>query len=54
MEKMYTESMRAFLENNRIVIRHHGDGSFYKFYNINDTQEAAKPELPSGRGMTGG
>ena len=32
MEKMYTESMRAFLENNRIVIDTTGDGSFYKFY----------------------
>ncbi|NLN46423.1 MAG: FtsH protease activity modulator HflK [Clostridiaceae bacterium] len=55
MEKMYTESMRLFLENNRIVIATTGDGSFYKFYNINDTQDAAKAGTAVGEGgVTGG
>lgn len=52
MEKIYTESMRAFLENNRVVIDTTGDGSVYKFYNMQDgtTADAQKVQAVTGEG----
>ncbi len=50
MEKLYTESMRAFLKNNRVVIDTTGDGALYKFFNINETAAAARPGAVIGTG----
>lgn len=55
-EKIYTESMRSFLQNNRVVIDTTGDGSVYKFYNMDESgSTAAKVGAVTGEGgVTGG
>ena len=52
MEKIYTESMREFLQNNRVVIDTTGDGSIYKFYNMGEeaVKETEKAQAITGTG----
>lgn len=41
-EKIYTESMQDFIENNNIIIDTTSDNSLYKFYNMDDNNASGR------------
>lgn len=54
-EKIYTDSMQAFIANNKVIIDTTSDGSLYKFYNIDDSSGGSRQntgQQAAGAGIT--